>query len=549
MTNSFTLLLSFLFFFCSQHSFSQISNNFEFLDHRDQVTEHREFKMFGDQLIYVADNSGNPQTTVNVVNTLTNSVDTILETFNAQTDLFEFSDGSFDIYLYALFDYDIIIPGFFHVQYDSSGFSVDTFGVEFDNESALFDIYAHSICKTQDGPYYLCDAKDLYQFDGSDLELIYQFNNSIRLFQNDNRDIFIKEQNQIIKIHNDQLDTIQIFGDGIFRIKNRGVFNDVLFRDSIQIWNDEFSQLIWTWEYDGLPFDFDKIYIGDQVLSFLVTDENNSKIISLDTFGGQSESNVEIEPNEELVAFEFESDSTILAVLNREVEQVNANQLLFRSISFNEENNYKSREVSIDSVSITLLSLDTFDIIYDMGDTIYRTSKTVDFNLAYTNHSDTSIEKLNVFTSLVWNGSDPRNLNFSVKDSLLSGESKFSFISNFTGYSTPIVMTFTIPGVDYRINDDPEFLFTADMILDVDKLFTEVDFDIYPNPTNDVINLDVDYNIEELSIYNNRGQLVMYKAGFTLLNTFDVSQLNDGIYFLRIRTDKNEVGLKKFIKQ
>ena len=549
MKNTFTLLLSLLFLFCSQQSYAQVSTDFEFLDHRSLDTEHLEFKMLGDQLMYVANNSSSPMTTVSVVNTLTNSVDTLLGTFCSQTDLFEFSDGSFDLYLHGLFDYDILVPGFFHVQYDSTGFSVDTFGVELNYESALFNFYVDSVCKTQGGGYYLCNHKDLYHFDGIDLELVQQFNNSITLFQNHNRDIFIQERDKIIKFDGSQLDTIQSFDTNIFRIKSRDTYNDVLFRDSIQIWSDDFRQLIRTWKYDGLPLDFDKIQVDEQELSFLTSDANENKIISLDTLGGQSDQIIEIETNEDLVAFKFESDSTILAIINRKAEEVNANQLLFRSIDFNEENNYQRGQVSIDSVSISLLSIDTFDIIYDSGDTIYITGKTVDLNLAYTNHSSTSIEHINIFTSPLWFWGNPQSLNFPFKETVLSGESNLNFTTKFSAWSMPTTMLFAIPGADYRINDDPEFLYTADMILNVEKIFTEVDFSIYPNPTNSIINLDVDANIGEISIYNSQGQLVIYKAGFLTLNTFDVSQLSDGQYFLKIRTNKNKVGVKKFIKQ
>lgn len=69
---------------------------------------------------------------------------------------------------------------------------------------------------------------------------------------------------------------------------------------------------------------------------------------------------------------------------------------------------------------------------------------------------------------------------------------------------------------------------------------------IYPNPTNDYFKLEKssNVNIESIRIYNISGKLVKEFIGSERCN---VSDLNSGFYFLRIKTDKSQT-IKKLVK-
>ena len=62
---------------------------------------------------------------------------------------------------------------------------------------------------------------------------------------------------------------------------------------------------------------------------------------------------------------------------------------------------------------------------------------------------------------------------------------------------------------------------------------------VYPNPTTGELNLDVNGQVD---IYNVAGTLV--KSVQTLNNKINVSDLSEGIYFIRTAD-----GMAKFIKQ
>jgi hypothetical protein len=73
---------------------------------------------------------------------------------------------------------------------------------------------------------------------------------------------------------------------------------------------------------------------------------------------------------------------------------------------------------------------------------------------------------------------------------------------------------------------------------------TELVFSIYPNPISDVINIAIDNNDFEASIYSISGNL-MFSTTNKIIN---VSELNSGVYLLKVKTNK-KIGVKRIIKK
>jgi hypothetical protein len=71
-----------------------------------------------------------------------------------------------------------------------------------------------------------------------------------------------------------------------------------------------------------------------------------------------------------------------------------------------------------------------------------------------------------------------------------------------------------------------------------------LDFKIYPNPTNQVLNIEIPQNTEgpSIEIYNAMGKVVLKTKQLNI----DVSTLPTGIYFVQIKT-KDRVGVKRFV--
>jgi hypothetical protein len=73
-------------------------------------------------------------------------------------------------------------------------------------------------------------------------------------------------------------------------------------------------------------------------------------------------------------------------------------------------------------------------------------------------------------------------------------------------------------------------------------------FNLYPVPSSDILNISNtnQYEIQAIEIYNQLGQIVQKEIGNK--NQINVSQLQNGMYFLKIKTE-NTIYTKQFIKE
>ena len=80
-------------------------------------------------------------------------------------------------------------------------------------------------------------------------------------------------------------------------------------------------------------------------------------------------------------------------------------------------------------------------------------------------------------------------------------------------------------------------------VLSVEEFSLENSVSIYPNPTNDIITVDVAnaINVNSLEIFNIVGKRVMKT---NTAGTVDLSDLNAGVYMLRVQTDEGVVTKK-----
>jgi hypothetical protein len=68
---------------------------------------------------------------------------------------------------------------------------------------------------------------------------------------------------------------------------------------------------------------------------------------------------------------------------------------------------------------------------------------------------------------------------------------------------------------------------------------------VYPNPTNSILNIQIDEQINAVSIVAVSGRITTITSAFN--NTIDVSSLPQGIYFIEVKTDSGTMR-EKFIK-
>lgn len=91
----------------------------------------------------------------------------------------------------------------------------------------------------------------------------------------------------------------------------------------------------------------------------------------------------------------------------------------------------------------------------------------------------------------------------------------------------------------------------CDFIVSNDDLTLSNQITVYPNPTNNALQIDVDDLINEAifySIYSINGKLHQQNIALQK-NKIDVSSMESGLYFLQLKTSTNVFAIKKFIKQ
>lgn len=81
---------------------------------------------------------------------------------------------------------------------------------------------------------------------------------------------------------------------------------------------------------------------------------------------------------------------------------------------------------------------------------------------------------------------------------------------------------------------------------------SSLSFKIYPNPTNDVINIEGRLNMEkkvaEIMLRNSNGMLIKKDSYDGNLKSINVAELNAGVYFLEIKyAEKNSSNYKIII--
>jgi hypothetical protein len=75
----------------------------------------------------------------------------------------------------------------------------------------------------------------------------------------------------------------------------------------------------------------------------------------------------------------------------------------------------------------------------------------------------------------------------------------------------------------------------------------EISFGIYPNPVDDYLYISTNEAVKEIHIYNMLGMTVYQTAKYNG-NSINVSELNNGMYLMKVITENGE-SVKRFIKK
>ena len=78
----------------------------------------------------------------------------------------------------------------------------------------------------------------------------------------------------------------------------------------------------------------------------------------------------------------------------------------------------------------------------------------------------------------------------------------------------------------------------------VEELLVESDIKIYPNPTTNIINIDTQYAIDKIEVYNIIGKLVLT----SIEKSINLRQLDSGVYLLKVASERGNI-IKRIIKK
>ena len=184
----------------------------------------------------------------------------------------------------------------------------------------------------------------------------------------------------------------------------------------------------------------------------------------------------------------------------------------------------------------------------------------------FTSHADTAIQQITIIPS------NPSNVRAY---GLQSPKIIMGYFHHYSSHTSNITTSFNLAlskaGIIYWINPandsiiqtspigigiqnitSPAFNIDLAMRIDLETItatkntFTESEINIYPNPVNTELKINFQSNtIFDVEIFNTLGKTIIKTK---IKNTIDISQLVNGIYYLKLKDGSNHYS-QKFIKQ
>ncbi|MDY0078661.1 MAG: T9SS type A sorting domain-containing protein [Bacteroidales bacterium] len=101
-----------------------------------------------------------------------------------------------------------------------------------------------------------------------------------------------------------------------------------------------------------------------------------------------------------------------------------------------------------------------------------------------------------------------------------------------------------------NLPEQENLLFKYDSLTYLDELAGGLNFELWPNPTGDVLNISTNKPGEEiiLELYTMEGELIISKNLIQQTDRIDLSKFSSGSYFLKLHS-KDDVSVWKIIKR
>ena len=152
---------------------------------------------------------------------------------------------------------------------------------------------------------------------------------------------------------------------------------------------------------------------------------------------------------------------------------------------------------------------------------------------------------------ITWTAPDQEIVKYEIyRDTKYVGETDgLSFVDTEIEHNRAFAYTYSVRPV-YEDCDGAFRSVTAKWGVNVNEYSHDTNVTVYPNPTNDKIYIVTEAEIEEVVVYTITGVIVGQQSTDNRQQTLsiDLSELNAGIYFIKINTEEGNI-VKRIIKQ
>ncbi len=502
---------------------SQSNPHFEFMDHDERTVVFSNGIKTGNDMLYVG--------SVNSFRTHVFKIDALghkESLFNAPLthflDRIYENEDSIDILLYNLLDYDILLPGFYHITYHDGTLRVHDHA--FDEN--LFDYYS-SIDMALDslGRYIMLYDDALLLYDGASTPSSIPI--SIRLdgiFQNASNDIFLFDDWTLYHFGADTLAEIMTSDHRIIDVVRMPDHrNAVLTKNTMTIWNETFdsmySTVVLDQDIDGYRIQWLNgrfLFVEDALSSSHVQTLTPDGIIQPLYAPGQD--GLAIRKVLDV------SDSTLLVAGN--VVSSFTSNTFFRQVDVLGQNNYDRIDLSLDSFRIHHTGT------VDNGSYL---SYHYTYDLVVQNKGHQPVHHFSIYSSNFhpfWFMAGFLEIH---ADTVLDPGASLTLqgAMHTANIPLPLVMEAFIPGADYKFDASyANNSIVTDIISSTEEPVSGLDFTFFPNPFSEVIHLESVGQDVAFSLMDSRGVSVT-EGHMISEETIPTGHLPAGIYFLRVR--------------
>lgn len=524
-----------------------VPEDFEFLDHQKKCATPGAWKATDYGIVYVSNQSKNVSVNIAYYD------NTIEEVFASEfyiafeSRIEEVNDSTFHVFLYGLFDYDISYPGYTKITFSGSDIQVsEDLGFDQNRYYVIDDLVRDST-----GFLWCSSGRTLLQVEDGEITDMQEMDEWFSLHSNWKNDIYILSRStKLSYFDGTNSEEILTFNSNVYDLISYQQNNYILLKGELIEYNEDFSEQLHSWNIPESIRRFNQINFDPDFIS-IVSSDTTAHEIKRCLYGGVCHSLYKSEElNESWFNVLQQPDSTYIIAGTHESPNI-VRQVFLRSVPVIYEPDYYRTKVDVETFEVKGTGKDTinFWVSSSSGDTIWNIDYDYDVKAELYNDSEGAIYLADAFSSpyssISFDSKAPR-LHVIADDKLEKGNSVL-FEDNFTGNLKDLsYLLLTVPGADFRINDGN--VKEVDFDSKVPDPTPYLSLSIYPNPSSDRVHIDIEQNIENITIHNLAGQLVYFRSGGILDKDFDISFLGSGTYSVSIKTQDGQLHAAQLIK-